>query len=110
MLEFISEGRTYSQNVGNNGPAVIRSTSYTDFTATKRVELTDQAFTVNRFAIACHDRYAYPFGRQAAAAAWAAGIVSRHRLESRPPEANAAPKRSPPTMPKIASTGASTTK
>mgnify|MGYP001428865376 CR=1 FL=1 len=31
--------------VGRNGPAVIRSTGHTDFTATKRVELTDAAFS-----------------------------------------------------------------
>ena len=33
-----------SQNVGNNGPAVIRSTAHTNFTATKRVELSDPGF------------------------------------------------------------------
>jgi hypothetical protein len=45
IIEFISEGHTYSKNVGNKGPAVIRSTADTNFTATKRVELTDMAFT-----------------------------------------------------------------
>jgi hypothetical protein len=44
VLEFISEGRTHSRNTGYKDPAVIRSTSYTDFTATKRVELSDRAF------------------------------------------------------------------
>ncbi|MEX0611727.1 MAG: hypothetical protein WD738_11875 [Pirellulales bacterium] len=44
VLDFVSNGRTKSYNIGNNGPAVIHSTSYTDFTATKRVELTDEAF------------------------------------------------------------------
>lgn len=44
VIEFISDGYTYSTSVGNNGPAVIRSTSDTNFTATKRVELTDKAF------------------------------------------------------------------
>jgi len=44
VLEFISEGRTVSQNVGYNDPAVIRSTGYTDFTATKRVEFSDPVF------------------------------------------------------------------
>jgi hypothetical protein len=44
VLEFISEGRTRSHNVGHNGPAVIRSNAETDFTATKRVELSDPAF------------------------------------------------------------------
>ncbi|MCI0380991.1 MAG: hypothetical protein L0215_25685, partial [Gemmataceae bacterium] len=45
VIEFISEGRTNSRNVGNNGPAVIRSTANTDFTATKRVELSDAEFS-----------------------------------------------------------------
>jgi hypothetical protein len=44
VLQFTSKGRTRSRNVGRNGPAVIRSTAETDFTATKRVELTDPAF------------------------------------------------------------------
>jgi hypothetical protein len=44
IVEFISQGRSHSQNVGNNGPAVIRSTANTDFTATKRVELSDPLF------------------------------------------------------------------
>jgi hypothetical protein len=45
VLELVSSGHSVSQNVGYNGPAVIRSTGYTDFSATKRVELTDHAFT-----------------------------------------------------------------
>ena len=44
VLEFISQGNSRSQNVGNNGPAVIRSTADTNFTATKRVELSDPGF------------------------------------------------------------------
>jgi hypothetical protein len=44
VLEFVSDGRTKSYNRGTNGPAVIRSTSHTEFTATKRVELSDPAF------------------------------------------------------------------
>ena len=44
VLEFISQGNSRSQNVGNNGPAVIRSTAHTNFTATKRVELSDPGF------------------------------------------------------------------
>lgn len=44
ILEFHSNGHVWSDNTGFNGPAVIRSTSDTDFTATKRVELTDEAF------------------------------------------------------------------
>ncbi len=44
VLEFVSKGRTHSRNRGTNGPAVIRSTSQTDFSATKRVELSDKAF------------------------------------------------------------------
>lgn len=45
VVEFISHGRTHSENVGRNGPAVIRATAHTDFTATKRVELSDARFT-----------------------------------------------------------------
>jgi hypothetical protein len=45
IIEFMSEGHTYSKNVGHKGPAVIRSTADTNFTATKRVELSDKAFT-----------------------------------------------------------------
>jgi hypothetical protein len=44
VLEFNSKGRSRSYNRGTNGPAVIRSTSRTDFTARKRVEFSDQAF------------------------------------------------------------------
>jgi hypothetical protein len=46
IIEFVSDGHTFSTNVGHNGPAVIRSTSDTNFTATKRVKLADKAFTV----------------------------------------------------------------
>jgi hypothetical protein len=44
VLEFISDGHSFSRNVGYNSPAVIHSTADTDFTATKRVELSDAAF------------------------------------------------------------------
>jgi hypothetical protein len=44
VIEFVSDGYTYSRNVGNKGPAVIRSNSDTNFTATKRVELSDKSF------------------------------------------------------------------
>jgi hypothetical protein len=44
VLEFMSQGASHSQNVGRNGPAVIRSTANTDFIATKRVELSDAVF------------------------------------------------------------------
>lgn len=44
VLEFHSQGLSYSNNVGYNGPAVIRSTADTNYTAVKRVELTDKAF------------------------------------------------------------------
>lgn len=44
VLELKSTGRVESQNVGTNGPAVIRSTGVTDYTATKRVELSDAEF------------------------------------------------------------------
>ena len=45
ILEFMSDGHSFSRNVGYNDPAVIRSTADTNFKATKRVELTDAAFT-----------------------------------------------------------------
>jgi hypothetical protein len=44
VLQFRSRGNVTSRNVGYNGPAVIRSTSRTHYTAIKRVELSDQAF------------------------------------------------------------------
>jgi hypothetical protein len=44
VLEITSVGHTASDNTGHNGPAVIRSTAETDFTAVTRVELTDEAF------------------------------------------------------------------
>lgn len=44
LLELTSIGRIVSDNVGTNGPAVIRSTAFTNFAATKRVELSDAAF------------------------------------------------------------------
>ncbi len=44
VLQFRSRGHVDSQNVGYNGPAVIRSTSHTNYTATKHVELSDKAF------------------------------------------------------------------
>lgn len=43
-IELSTEGHTVSQNVGRNGPAVIRTTGYTDFTATKQVEFSDAEF------------------------------------------------------------------
>jgi hypothetical protein len=43
-VELTTKGHTESQNVGRNGPAVIRSTAHTDFTANKTVELSDPAF------------------------------------------------------------------
>jgi hypothetical protein len=45
IVEFHSKGHVWSNNTGFNGPAVIRSTSDTDFTAKKRVELSDASFT-----------------------------------------------------------------
>jgi hypothetical protein len=45
LVEFHSKGHVWSDSVGYNGPAVIRSTSDTDFTAKKRVALSDEAFT-----------------------------------------------------------------
>jgi hypothetical protein len=44
VVEFHSKGHTFSDNTGFNGPAVIRSTSDTNYTAKKRVELSDKAF------------------------------------------------------------------
>jgi hypothetical protein len=44
VVEFHSKGHVWSDSTGFNGPAVIRSTSDTDFTAKKRVELSDEAF------------------------------------------------------------------
>jgi hypothetical protein len=44
ILQFRSRGNVESQNVGYNGPAVIHSTGHTNYTATKRVELSDSAF------------------------------------------------------------------
>jgi hypothetical protein len=44
IVEFHSKGHVWSSNRGTKGPAVIRSTSDTDFTAKKRVELSDPAF------------------------------------------------------------------
>ena len=46
VLEFISNGQVTSQNRGYNSPVVIRSTGYTDYHATKRVELSDPSFSV----------------------------------------------------------------
>lgn len=46
-LELTSTGHTESQNRGYKGPAVIRSTGHTDFTATMRVELSDKQFVVD---------------------------------------------------------------
>ncbi len=45
VLEFDSRGHVWSQNTGYNSPAVIHSTSDTDYTATKRVVFTDPEFT-----------------------------------------------------------------
>jgi hypothetical protein len=44
VLMFYTKGHTWSDSTGFNGPAVICSTSDTDFTAKKRVELSDAAF------------------------------------------------------------------
>src|SRR4029078_4357451 len=47
IVEFHSQGHVFSDTTGYNGPAVISSSLDTDFTATKRVELTDAAFTAS---------------------------------------------------------------
>jgi hypothetical protein len=44
VIELKTDGRVVSQNVGRNGPAVIRSTGYTDFDANVVVELTNDRF------------------------------------------------------------------
>ena len=44
ILQFRSRGHSTSHNVGFNGPAIIHSTGNTDFTAIKRVELSEEAF------------------------------------------------------------------
>jgi hypothetical protein len=44
VVEITTNGRVVSQNVGHNGPAVIRSTGYTDFVATQLIEFTDTSF------------------------------------------------------------------
>jgi hypothetical protein len=43
-VQLTTKGHTESENVGRNGPAVIRSTAHTDFTANKVVELSDATF------------------------------------------------------------------
>lgn len=43
-LELISDGRSVGDNTGRNGPAVICTTSFTDFNAAKLVELSDDEF------------------------------------------------------------------
>ncbi len=43
-LALDTNGRVVSQNVGRNGPAVIRTTSFTDFNATQNIELSDARF------------------------------------------------------------------
>lgn len=44
VIKLTTDGRVVSQNRGYNGPAVIRSTGYTNFTATQLVEFTDSSF------------------------------------------------------------------
>ncbi len=46
IIEVSSMGEIVSENFGYNGPIVIRSTGFTDFTASKRVEFTDRAFRI----------------------------------------------------------------
>jgi hypothetical protein len=43
-IELTSKGHVESANRGRNGPAVIRSTGHTDFTATKEIYLSDKEF------------------------------------------------------------------
>jgi hypothetical protein len=44
VIELNTSGRVVSRNVGHNGPAVIRTTGYTDFVATQLIEFTDTSF------------------------------------------------------------------
>ncbi|MGD9635807.1 MAG: hypothetical protein AB7U97_21170, partial [Pirellulales bacterium] len=44
VIELDTRGRVVSNNVGHNGPAVIRSTGYTNFDAEVTVELSDNKF------------------------------------------------------------------
>jgi hypothetical protein len=44
VIELVTDGRVVSQNRGYKDPAVIRSTSYTDFAATQLVEFSDTRF------------------------------------------------------------------
>jgi hypothetical protein len=44
IIKITTDGRVVSQNMGYNGPAVIRSTGYTDFDATQFVEFTPSRF------------------------------------------------------------------
>lgn len=43
-IELTSKGHIESANRGRNGPAVIRTTGHTDFTATKEIYLSDMEF------------------------------------------------------------------
>jgi hypothetical protein len=43
-IELRSKGHVETQNTGRNGPAVIRTTGHTDFTATKEIHFTDKEF------------------------------------------------------------------
>ena len=65
VLELRSIGHIFSQDVGFNGPAVINSTSDTDFNATKRVELSDPAFTAKSSSVgATTDTHVHSIGKQ----------------------------------------------
>jgi hypothetical protein len=44
VVKITTDGRVVSQNTGYNGPAVIRSTGFTDFDAIQLVEFTDTRF------------------------------------------------------------------
>jgi hypothetical protein len=53
-VQLTTKGHTESENVGRNGPAVIRSTAHTDFTADKIVELSDQTFKAKPAKVDAH--------------------------------------------------------
>jgi hypothetical protein len=44
IIQLDTDGRVVSQNVGRNGPAIIRTTGYTDFDAKVVVELNENRF------------------------------------------------------------------
>lgn len=76
ILEFSSDGHTFSRNVGFKSPAVIHSTSDTNYSATKRVEMSDAAFIGKPAqADASTDTHIHSVGKQGGGLG--SGLVSR---------------------------------